>query len=339
MNHEFTFKLLEWFRANKRDLPWRNTNDPYAIWISEIILQQTRIQQGTAYWERFVRRWPDVQSLADASEDEVLRMWQGLGYYSRARNLHQAAKQIMALGHFPDSLQEIRKLKGVGDYTAAAVASFAFNITAAAVDGNVYRVLARYFGIDTPINNNAGKKVFALLAQQLIPENHPAEFNQAMMDFGAVQCTPKSPDCQHCPMMDSCDAFRTSRVETLPVKLKNIKIRERKFSYFYIRCRQDGGVFTAFRRRTAGDIWQGLWEPVLIEGLKPMPDYNGTVTVVKKNVRHVLTHQVIFADFYLVETSSKPLLPEQYIWIPEADIEDYALPRLVEMLIEAIQSS
>lgn len=339
MTHDFTFKLLEWFRVNKRALPWRDTKDPYAIWISEIILQQTRIQQGTAYWERFIRRWPDVRMLADASEDEVLRMWQGLGYYSRARNLHQAAKQIVDLGHFPDSLEEIKKLKGVGDYTAAAIASFAFNIPAAAVDGNVYRVLARYFGIDTPINNADGKKTFALLAQQLIPENHPDDFNQAMMDFGAVQCTPKSPDCMRCPMMETCDAVRTNRVEALPVKLKNIKIRERKFSYFYIRCRMEGQVFVAFRRRPAGDIWQGLWEPVLVEELEDMPDYHGTVSMIRQKVKHVLTHQVIFADFYLVEAGSKPLLPEEYIWIRESDIDRYALPRLVDMMVNTIQSS
>ena len=230
----FATTLLEWFRKNARDLPWRHTTDPYAIWLSEIILQQTRIQQGLAYWERFMKRWPSVEALAAATEDEVLREWQGLGYYSRARNLHHAAKQIVALGSFPTTLEDIKKLKGVGDYTAAAIASFAFGLPAAVVDGNVYRVLSRYFGIDTPINTTEGKKVFAVLAQDLLPITQhqslslkgelegASAYNQAIMDFGALQCTPQSPDCMGCPLMESCEAFRSGRVGELPVKLKTL---------------------------------------------------------------------------------------------------------------------
>ena len=184
----FALTLLSWFRENGRDLPWRQTRDPYAIWLSEIILQQTQVKQGWEYWERFMRRWPTVEALAAATEDEVLREWQGLGYYSRARNLHHAAKQVVDLGHFPDTLEGIRKLKGVGDYTAAAIASFAFGIPAAVVDGNVYRVLSRYFGIETPINTTEGKKVFAALAESLLPQKggEGASYNQAIMDFGAI---------------------------------------------------------------------------------------------------------------------------------------------------------
>ena len=336
MNTGFSYKLLKWFDVNKRDLPWRNINDPYPIWLSEIILQQTRIQQGTDYWQRFVSRWPNEESLAKATEDEVLREWQGLGYYSRARNLHVAAKQIVELGKFPDTIKDIKSLKGVGDYTAAAIASFAFNIPVAAVDGNVYRVLARHFGIDTPIDSVQGKKVFAELAQDLLPQKHPADFNQAMMDFGAIQCTPHSPRCDSCPMIDTCDALRTQRVNSLPVKTNKVKIRERKFYYYYIRYQTNSQKFIALRKRPAGDIWQGLWEPLMIEDNPKIPDFKGSVTLMCQNVKHVLTHQVIFADCYLVQTNEKPKIAADFIWIEENEIDSYALPRLVELLVSQL---
>ena len=198
----FTHILLAWFRENGRELPWRETHDPYAIWLSEIILQQTQVKQGWSYWERFMRRWPTVDALAAASEDEVLREWQGLGYYSRARNLHFAAKQIVAMGGFPHTLDEIKSLKGVGDYTAAAIGSIAFGLPAAVVDGNVYRVLSRYFGVETPINTTEGKKTFTALAQSLLPPKEASAYNQAIMDFGAIQCTPQSPQCGACPLQE-----------------------------------------------------------------------------------------------------------------------------------------
>ena len=274
---EFANTIISWFRENGRALPWRETRDPYAIWLSEIILQQTRIAQGWEYWERFMAQYPTVQDLAAAHEDEVLKLWQGLGYYSRARNLHTAAKQIVALGHFPDTLEGIKQLKGVGDYTAAAIGSFAFDIPAAVVDGNVYRVLARYFGIDTPINSTQGKKEFAALAQSLLPSSKASDslssfspasdfqsslslvaaYNQAMMDFGAIQCTPQSPKCLLCPLAETCEAMRTNRVAELPVKQKTMKVKTRHLSYIYIRCKGE----TAIHRRGEGDIWQGLWEP------------------------------------------------------------------------------
>ena len=224
-NSFFSTEILRWFRENGRDLPWRETRDPYAIWLSEIILQQTRIAQGWEYWERFVQTYPKVEDLAAASEDDVLKLWQGLGYYSRARNLHTAAKQIVALGAFPNTLEDIKSLKGVGDYTAAAIGSFAFDIPAAVVDGNVYRVLSRYFGIDTPINSTQGKKEFAALAQSLLPASDAASYNQGMMDFGAIQCTPQSPKCLLCPFAETCEALRCGRVEELPVKNKTVKVR------------------------------------------------------------------------------------------------------------------
>ena len=332
---DFPIILLQWFRKNGRELPWRGTQDPYAIWLSEIILQQTRIEQGRPYWERFMHRWPTVEALAAASEDEVLREWQGLGYYSRARNLHTAAKQVVALGGFPTTLEGIKALKGVGDYTAAAIGSFAFGLPAAVVDGNVYRVLSRHFGIDSPINSTEGKKVFAVLAQNLLPEDtspstlHPSPsslYNQALMDFGAMQCTPTSPRCGDCPLVESCVALREGRVDQLPVKLKTLKVKERHLTYIYIRCKGQ----TAIRRRPAGDIWQGLYEPWLTEHVP-----HGAV-LQRQNVKHVLTHRVLYTDFWLWETDEKPTLPDEYFWIDEADIDRYAVPRLIEILLNDI---
>lgn len=338
MYSPFTLTLLDWYKDNGRELPWRNTRDPYAIWLSEIILQQTRVQQGWDYWERFIRRWPTVEALAAATEDEVLREWQGLGYYSRARNLHYAAQQIVAMGSFPTRYEEIRSLKGVGDYTAAAIGSMAFDLPTAVVDGNVYRVLARHFGIDTPINTTEGKKEFTLLAQELLPPTEAASYNQAIMDFGAIQCTPQAPDCQRCPLQESCIAFRNGRVSELPVKLQKLTVKERHLSYLYLRYRPEEDRLqgkkgeTALRRRGKGDIWQGLWEPVDMNEFSPPI----TPTLLKKGVKHVLTHRILFCDFYYLETSQKPELSEGYQWIPEEKLQQYALPRLMEILFKSL---
>lgn len=384
---EFANTIIFWFRENGRALPWRETRDPYAIWLSEIILQQTRIAQGWEYWERFMTQYPTVEDLAAAHEDEVLKLWQGLGYYSRARNLHTAAKQIVALGHFPDTLEGIKQLKGVGDYTAAAIGSFAFDIPAAVVDGNVYRVLARYFGIDTPINSTQGKKEFAALAQSLLPSSKASDslssfspasdfqsslslvaaYNQAMMDFGAIQCTPQSPKCLLCPLAETCEAMRTNRVAELPVKQKTMKVKTRHLSYIYIRCKGE----TAIHRRGEGDIWQGLWEPFnasdIAEACASPSSAQASLSSTKfstslskfssfkkelaadlhlsnvdalqllaQDVKHVLTHRILLADFYLLETDAHPQLPDDYIWIKEEEIEDYGIPRLIELLLEKI---
>lgn len=384
---EFANTIISWFRENGRALPWRETRDPYAIWLSEIILQQTRIAQGWEYWERFMAQYPTVEDLAAAHEDEVLKLWQGLGYYSRARNLHTAAKQIVALGHFPDTLEGIKQLKGVGDYTAAAIGSFAFDIPAAVVDGNVYRVLARYFGIDTPINSTQGKKEFAALAQSLLPSSKAsvslssfspasdfqsslslvAAYNQAMMDFGAIQCTPQSPKCLLCPLAETCEAMRTNRVAELPVKQKTMKVKTRHLSYIYIRCKGE----TAIHRRGEGDIWQGLWEPFnasdIAEACASPSSAQASLSSTKfstsltklssfkkelaadlhlsnvdalqllaQDVKHVLTHRILLADFYLLETEARPQLPDDYIWIKEEEIEDYGIPRLIELMLEKI---
>ncbi len=330
----FTSALLRWFAQHGRELPWRGIGDPYGIWVSEIILQQTRIDQGRDYWLRFMQRFPTVEALAAASEDEVLRQWQGLGYYSRARNLHAAARQVVALGGFPHTVEGLRALKGVGDYTAAAVGSMAFNLPAAAVDGNVYRVLARHYGIDTPINTTRGKHLFQAMAQELLPVQEAGTFNQAMMDFGATWCTPRSPRCIDCPVADTCEALRTGRISQLPVKEKKLKIQERHLTYIYIRHK--GQV--ALRRRPAGDIWQGLWEPLLVEDT-PLPDLGCPLTPLASSVKHVLTHRILMADFYLAEPQLRPTLPTDYQWINEQDIHDYALPRLVEKLLEKLPSN
>ena len=331
----FATTLVDWFSKNGRDLPWRQTRDPYAIWLSEIILQQTQVKQGWEYWERFMHRWPTVEALAAATEDEVLREWQGLGYYSRARNLHYAARQIVERGSFPNTIAEIKQLKGVGDYTAAAIGSIAFGLPAAVVDGNVYRVLSRYFGIDTPINTTEGKKLFAAMAQEQLPPQEASVYNQAIMDFGAIQCTPQSPDCSVCPLMESCDAFRTNRIQELPVKLKTLKIRERHLIYIYVRYKGQ----TAIHRRGAGDIWQGLWEPWLVDDEHfSLLTSHSSLHLIKQGVKHVLTHRILYADFYLWEPDKRPSLPSDYIWIPESDIDNYALPRLIEILLELLNS-
>ena len=322
----FTSAILQWYAANGRDLPWRRTRDPYAIWLSEIILQQTRIAQGQAYWERFMARFPDVESLAAASEDEVLRLWEGLGYYSRGRNLLAAARQIAAAGAFPSTLEGIRDLKGVGDYTAAAIGSIAFGLPAAVVDGNVYRVLSRYYGIDTPVGSTAAKKEFTALAQSLLPADRPGDFNQAMMDFGAIQCTPASPACLTCPLADTCVALREGRVESLPVRQRPAAVQTRQLVYVYLRCQGR----TAIRRRGAGDIWQGLWEPLteLLPGVE--------AKLLRQGVRHQLTHRTLIADFYLAETQQAPALPDGYVWIQEAELDNYAKPRLFELLLQSL---
>lgn len=330
-NNAFSHTLLKWFSQNGRDLPWRRTKDPYAIWLSEVILQQTRINQGTNYWHRFLERFPTVESLAKANEDDVLRLWQGLGYYSRARNLHTAARQIAQLGHFPNTTEELRHLKGVGDYIASAVGSIAFDLPVATVDGNVYRVLSRYFGIETPINSTKGKREFASLAQDLLPTNQASAYNQALMDFGSLQCTPKSPLCPSCPLQETCIAFRTGKTGFLPIKSKKTKVKERQLSYVYIRFQQK----TAIHKRSEGDIWQGLWEPLLCENTK-IPSFDGRLMLLKSHVRHVLTHRVIHADFYLLDAFSLPALPPDYIWIDEKDINLYAVPRLIEKLLSAL---
>ena len=330
----FAVTLLQWFKNNGRSLPWRETKDAYAIWLSEVILQQTRIVQGMSYWERFMTQWPTVNDLAAATEDEVLKAWQGLGYYSRARNLHTAARQVVELGGFPQTFKELKTLKGVGDYTAAAIASIAFGEPVAVVDGNVYRVLSRYYGIETPIDSTEGKKEFQALAQSLLPINEPADYNEAIMDFGATQCTPNSPHCSACPLCETCVAFREQRINELPVKSKKVKQRERHFTYLYIEY--EGKI--AIHQRGAGDIWQGLWEFPQEEHLTSSEDsaWKTKAQLLQKGVKHILTHQILLADIYLWQPTRRPQLPSEFIWIEKQDLENYALPRLIEILLKAV---
>ena len=339
-----TETLLDWYADNKRDLPWRDTADPYRIWISEIILQQTRVVQGYEYFLRFIRRFPDVETLAAASEDEVLKYWQGLGYYSRARNLHAAAKSMN--GKFPASYQEVRALKGVGDYTAAAICSIAYNMPYAVVDGNVYRVLSRYWGVDTPIDSTEGKRLFAVLADEMLDKSRPAIYNQAIMDFGAVQCTPQAPNCMFCPLADSCTALSKGLVMQLPVKRHKTKTSNRYFNYIYVRM----GACTFIHKRTADDIWKNLFELPLIEADKALSEEEflssasfrlllaegecPEVRSVLRNVKYVLSHRVIYANFYEVVLPESSRSFSDYQCIRVEDLEQYPVSRLVHAFLE-----
>ena len=342
--NRLTEALLDWYADNKRDLPWRGTTDPYRIWISEIILQQTRVVQGYEYFLRFIRRFPDVRTLASASEDEVLKYWQGLGYYSRARNLHAAAKSMN--GKFPESYQEVRALKGVGDYTAAAICSIAYNMPYAVVDGNVYRVLSRYCGIDVPIDSTEGKKLFAALADEMLDKSRPATYNQAIMDFGAIQCTPQSPNCMFCPLADSCSALSKGQVMQLPVKQHRTKTSNRYFNYIYVRM----GAHTLIHKRTEDDIWKNLFELPLVETEKDLseeeflacPQFHalfaeGEVRMVRtllRGVKHVLSHRVIYTNFYEVTLPDNSSSFSSYQRVAVEDLGRYAVPRLIHAFLE-----
>ena len=342
--NEFTEAIIKWYEENKRELPWRESSDPYLIWISEIILQQTRVVQGYDYFLRFVKRFPDVQTLADADEDEVMKYWQGLGYYSRARNLHAAAKSMN--GIFPKTYAEVLALKGVGEYTAAAVCSFAYGMPYAVVDGNVYRVLSRYFGIDTPIDSTEGKKLFAALADEMLDRKRPALYNQGIMDFGAIQCTPQSPNCLFCLLADSCSALAKGLVAKLPVKQHKTKTTNRYFNYIYVRA----GAHTFISKRTADDIWKNLFELPLIETpvalseeeFLALPEFRAffaqgeqpVVRSVCREVKHVLSHRVIYADFYEVTLPEETASFSKFQKIKAEELEQYAVSRLVHAFIE-----
>lgn len=353
MNYSaFVHRLLEWYPHNKRDLPWRNTQNPYIIWLSEIILQQTRVAQGLPYFENFLKNYPNVNDLANAPTEEVMRFWQGLGYYSRARNLHQCAKDIVEKynGQFPNNYQDLLKLKGVGSYTAAAVASFAFDQKVAVVDGNVFRVLSRYFGIVTDIASGQGKKEFENLANNLIPEETPGEYNQAIMEFGALQCVPKNPDCENCPLKPGCFAFKNQKVEKLPVKINKLKIKERHFRYSYIIC----GNELVVKKRGEGDIWQGLYDFPLEESdekffsnpdtfrfSSELIDFETSIVLNPENTyKHILTHQRIFANFVKFKVNDD-FRQELKTWaegygfqlVSEDDFENLAKPKLISKFL------
>ncbi len=344
----FADSLMAWYAENGRDLPWRNTTDPYRIWISEIILQQTRVAQGYDYYLRFVERFPDLFALAEADEDEVMKHWQGLGYYSRARNLHAAAKSMAEAGAFPTTYKEVLALKGVGEYTAAAICSFAYGMPYAVVDGNVYRVLSRWLGIDTPIDSAVGKKIFAEAAQELLDKSSPSLYNQAIMDFGALQCTPSSPDCFSCPLADSCVALQQGKVEMLPVKRNKTKVTDRYFNYIYVRM----GDYTSIGKRQGDDIWKNLYELPLIETDKEFSEKDEelfekleelfgkveglSVRLVRKGVKHVLSHRVIHANFYEVILPEGREVLKGYQKVLVEDLHKFAVPNLVSRFFSLI---
>jgi A/G-specific adenine glycosylase len=333
-------KLIRWYSLHKRDLPWRNTKDSYKVWLSEVILQQTRVAQGLPYYEKFIEAFPTVHELAKAPEQKVLKLWQGLGYYSRARNLHAAAKEVVKnhRGKFPAEFAELKKLKGVGDYTAAAIASFCFGKAHAVVDGNVFRVLSRLFAIDTPINSTEGKKQFTELAAELIDKKDPGTYNQALMEFGATYCTPVNPNCEACIFKSVCASGTTGKAKNYPVKIRGKESRVRYFEYFMLHYKDN----TYIEKRTGNDIWKNLYQLPLLEfGKKPsrqevLEKLSGTVLGSKKfNVRsispqkkHQLSHQQILARFWNVEISKAPATSE-YKCVPFSQLKKYPFPVLV----------
>lgn len=316
---EFSNSLLQWYLQNKRDLPWRNTTNPYPIWLSEIMLQQTRVAQGLPYFLSFMEHFPTVFDLANADEQTVLKLWQGLGYYSRARNMHKTAQYIATNldGNFPDNYKDLLNLKGVGEYTAAAIASFSYNEVVPVVDGNVFRVLSRYFDVETDIASATAKKEFTALANELIPKDNPAFFNQAIMEFGALQCVPKNPNCQVCVFNDSCAALQKKKVALLPVKLKKTKVINRYFNYIVF---SDSDSKTLIEQRTEKGIWQNLYEFPVVETANEVDFSTISETIrntfVDKNIVlitqyndiqiiHKLSHQKLHIYFYKVEVDEK----------------------------------
>lgn len=339
--------LLKWYAINKRVLPWRDTTEPYKIWISEIILQQTRVDQGLNYYLKFIHNFPSINDLANANQHQVLKLWEGLGYYSRARNLHTTAQFIRDEynGIFPSTYDDIIKLKGIGPYTAAAISSFSFNEKKAAVDGNVYRVLSRLFNESTPIDSTIGKKNFQTLADQLIDPTHPGDFNQAIMEFGATWCTPKKPKCDDCPFSKQCIGLQNDHVHLLPVKEKKIKHKIRYFHYFIFQSK--GNILIINREKK--DIWKGLFEFYNIESdkyqeinnLEKEKSFKNLINnqnyVIKKSFKEykqTLSHQKIISNFFLVELEDISKLKKKYKFIKKDKLSDYAFPKTITMFLD-----
>jgi A/G-specific adenine glycosylase len=337
MDQEFSKNLRAWYRKNGRKLPWRGTKEAYKIWLSEIILQQTRVNQGLPYYKKFLENFPSIEDLAGASEDQILRLWQGLGYYSRARNLHAAAKQVVSEfgGDFPADYNQLRSIKGVGDYTASAIASFAFDLPHSVVDGNVYRFLSRFFGVDVPIDSTEGKKAFAALAQELMDADFAAEHNQAMMEIGSQVCKPISPNCDDCPFSMACHALLYNKVSDLPVKGKKLTSKKRYFHYFLI----TDGSYTYIRRRNEKDIWQGLYELPLVEVFEAadfLPEIPAVTQLLRPTMKsfpftrkHILSHQELHASFWTVKVDATHAAKGDFIKVHQADLEKYAFPQLI----------
>lgn len=351
----FSEKLLVWYKKNKRDLPWRNTDDPYKVWLSEIILQQTRIAQGIAYYNKFIEKFPDIYQLAEASEDQVLATWQGLGYYSRARNLHHTAKDIAQNHHgqFPSSYSELLKLKGVGKYTAAAIVSIAFHKPVAVVDGNVMRLVCRYFGIDQPIDRTAVQKEVESIANELIDPVHPSAFNQAMMDMGATVCKPQNPLCPVCPFVGECLAQKNGLQSKIPFKEKKVKVKKRFFHFFFIYHQKNEALTFCVEKRTGNDIWRNLYQFPLIETPdRDLPAENVYLKTLSENgepihhegsglqFKHVLTHQVIEAIFYKIPVRSiRAEMPAGVQWVDYEDFDVMGKPVLISRFLNKWRKS
>jgi len=332
--YSFSQKIINWYQLHKRDLPWRSTKDAYKIWLSEIILQQTRVAQGLPYYQKFISAFPKIEDLAKASEEEVLKLWQGLGYYSRARNLHETAKQIVVYleAQFPTNYQELIKLKGIGDYTASAISSFCANENQPVVDGNVYRVLARYFGIPTPINTPKAQREFKELSFELIDEKQAGIYNQSIMEFGALQCVPSNPNCEECPLNDSCVALQTDQIINLPIKKTKLKIRKRYFNYLVLKTINNK---TLVNQRKGKGIWQNLYEFPVVETINEI-NYKGILQQIifkelveennftlklltPKSSIHKLSHQHLYIKFWLLEmdvTNKELITWEQVMQLP-----------------------
>ncbi len=341
--------LQEWYLLNKRQLPWREDANPYRIWVSEVILQQTKVNQGLHYFTRFINQFPDIASLANAPEDTVMKMWQGLGYYSRAANLHAAAKQIVQDfgGEFPRHYSDILSLRGIGPYTAAAIASIAYNKPFAVVDGNVYRVLSRLFTIDQYIDTASGKKFFAELAQSLLDKHNAGNHNQALMDFGAMICIPIQPKCNECPLQNICMANMNQTVLEFPKKRGKTKIKERFFHYFYV----EQADFTFIKKRVGDDIWKNLYEFPLIETEKPQemhelmqnPHFHALFRSAKTLsishsyfMKHILTHRTVYIHFYIVQLTETDVFDaeKQFLRIATADLHNYPVARPIHKWLE-----
>jgi A/G-specific adenine glycosylase len=348
MKPDFTRQLLRWNKQkNTRLMPWKGEKDPYKIWLSEIILQQTRVEQGWSYYEKFIKAFPKITDLAKAKEKTVFKMWEGLGYYTRCKNLIATAKKITKdfKGKFPTTYEEIKKLKGIGPYTAAAVSSFAFNEPQAVVDGNVQRVLSRYFGISTPIDTTHGKKMYQQLAQALLDNEQPGTYNQAIMDFGAVICKPQNPLCQSCVQKKECLAFKLNMVNLLPVKEKNLIKKERRFYYFIIEYQNKLYI----RKRTAKDIWENLYEFFLYEAPIPQEEEPAfphllkellgtssfTIEVISKEFRQQLTHQKISGRFITVRLKKPCDRLENFEWVEKKALKRFAFPRFINTYLSA----
>jgi A/G-specific adenine glycosylase len=344
-------KLIAWYADNHRKLPWRSTTDPYRIWVSEIILQQTRVDQGTGYYHNFIQRFPDVHSLAATDEDEVLKIWQGLGYYSRARNMHHTAKVIVEehAGNFPETYHELIKLKGIGPYTAAAISSICFNKPHPVIDGNVLRLISRWFAIEQPIDTSTGKNMIVEALVEIFDHDNPGTFNQALMEFGATVCTPKNPACRDCIFQRQCSAYNKQLVGILPKKSKSAKTRKRYFHYLVPIFAEGKNIFTILKKRPETDIWAGLYDFPMIESMEPLalealtstdawqhffPITQPQVIDVSKTYKHQLTHQQIFATFYILGLKKNADINFRGTAEKLDSIESYPLPRLVDKFIE-----